>query len=166
MKKILFAVMAAVAICFSSCGNQTKKEVTPDSAATSQQALIEMLDQDMAEISELVEKKDTAQLKATLNDIKSQMTEMLLKNPEAVKQYMTNLQQYVRNNEEQIKEMIGDNPTLQAMIKTLEGADVEDVSKKINAVISAVTSKDEPNDSVKEAIKEKIEEMQKLLDKK
>ena len=74
MIKIVFAVVAAIAISFASCGNKTQQAVTPDSAANSPQALVELIDDDIAEISELVEKKDTAQLKTALNDMKGSST--------------------------------------------------------------------------------------------
>lgn len=165
MRKIVFAVVAAIAISFASCGNKTQQAVTPDSAANSPQALVELIDDDIAEISELVEKKDTAQLKTALNDMKGKLVQMIVKNPDAVKQYVANLQQYLKENSENIKAVIGDNEALNATLNALSDADAAEVASKLSTVVSAISAADEPSDSTKEAISKKLDEAKKLLGK-
>ena len=102
MKKVLFAVMAMVAIGFTSCSNKAKapadgaeSEVTvsaDDEAAATINALTEQIDA-----------KDATKFQEVLATVKEKVLEIISKNPEVAKEYVTKVQDFLKENSDKIK---------------------------------------------------------------
>ena len=97
MKKVLFAVMAMAAIGFTACNNKaqapadaTETEVTvnaDDEAAATINALTEQ-----------IEAKDASKFQEVLATVKEKVLEIVGKNPEVAKEYVTKVQDFLQRD--------------------------------------------------------------------
>ena len=126
MKKILFVVMAVAAIGFTSCGNKTQQAEATDSvvvdttAAGQAQAAID-------QIAEVVNTKDATVLQEVLSNVKMQAANLVLDNPEAAKEYVAKVQEYLKENAEQIEAVVGENEAALTALSALTDIDAEAV---------------------------------------
>ncbi len=107
MKKAFIAVAAFAVIAFASCGNEQKKnaESAVDSAETT------VVDETVkagavAAIEELkgrLEEKDASKAKEALTKAQAEVQELVKNDPEKAEAYLKQLQDYLKNNAEQIK---------------------------------------------------------------
>jgi hypothetical protein len=87
MKKILFAVMAMIAIGFTSCGNKQKANTD----AIEQEANINAEQEAAATIdalTEQIEAKDANKLQEVLATVKEKIASFITSDPEAAKEYV------------------------------------------------------------------------------
>lgn len=112
MKKAFIAVAAFAVIAFASCGNEQKKnaENAVDSAETT------VVDETVkagavAAIEELkgrLEEKDASKVKEALTKAQAEVQELVKNDPEKAEAYLKQLQDYLKNNAEQIKAVAGE----------------------------------------------------------
>ena len=148
MKKILFAVMAMVAIGFTACNNKTQQGEATDST----EVAINVDDEANATISALteqIEAKDATKLQEVLASIKEKIAEFIKTNPDAAKEYVAKVQGFLKENADKIKAFAGENAAVASAVAAI--TDVEP-----DAVVSGLLEQvgDAATDA-KDAAKEK-----------
>lgn len=139
MKKILFAVMAMVAIGFASCGNKAQ-QAEAEAADSVQQDSIALLTQGtIDQINEVLEKKDAAQLSELLGTVHVQVAEFIKKDPEQAAEYVTMVQNFLKENAEKIQAVVGDNAAAKAAVEALTSVEPEGI---INSVLDQMGAED------------------------
>ena len=134
MKKVLFAVVACMAMGFASCGNKTQAPIEVTDSTTVEQA-DEVAALTITALTEQIEAKDANKLQETLASVQEQVKEFVTKNPELAKEYVTKVQEFLKANAEQIKAFAGDNAAVAAAVETLTVTPAETF---VNGLTSAV----------------------------
>ncbi len=160
MKKILFTVMAVAAICFAtSCGNKAQQAEATDNteevafdAEAAANGVIENL-------KSYIETKDTEKLQAALVEAKDMIAEIVAKNPEAAKEYVTKVQTYLKENAEQVKAVIGDNAAANAAVSALTELEPESVvNTLVDQANAAKEATENAAENAMEAAEQKVED--------
>ena len=118
MKKVLFAVMAMIAIGFASCGNKTQAQAE----ATDSVATINAEEEAAATINALTEQidaKDANKLQEVIASVKEKVVSFITSDPAAAKEYVEKVQAFLKDNAEKIKEFVGDNEAVNQAISSL-----------------------------------------------
>ena len=118
MKKMVLAVMAVAAIGLTSCGNKTQQAEAVDSVA--------IVDSLAGEAAQGVIDQLGAQLQAG-DAAKEKIAELLKENPEVAKEYVVKVQNYLKENADKVKEVVGDNAAVAAAVTALTDIDPESV---------------------------------------
>ena len=124
MKKVLFAVMAMMTIGFASCGNKTQASAEASDSA----AVINVEDESAAMINALTEQmeaKDANKFQEALAAIQEKIKALIASNPEAAKNLVDQVQAFLKENAEKIKEFAGDNAAVTAAVASLTEAPAE-----------------------------------------
>jgi len=156
MKKILFAVMACLAIGFTSCGNKTQQSEAVDSAA-----IVDSLAQGAAQVtidalSADIESGDASKLQATLEGIKAKIAEIIKNNPEVAKEYVVKVQNFLKENADKVKSLVGDNAAVAAALSAVTDIEPDNVvSGLLDNIGQAAT---DAKDAAAEAVNEKVDE--------
>ncbi len=164
MKKILFAVMACVAIGFTSCGNKTQQGEAVDSAA-----IIDSLAQGAAQetidaLSADIEAGDASKLQATLESIKVKIAEIIKNNPEVAKEYVVKVQNFLKENAEKVKSLVGDNAAVAAALSAVTDIEPESVVSGLLDNISEAAT--DAKDAAVDAVNEKVDEAKQAAEEK
>ena len=156
MKKVLFAVMAVVAISLAAC---TSKPAQPAEAAEDEVvATINADDEAAATINELqaqIDAKDANKFQEVLSGIQEKIKQILTSDPEAAKAYVAKVQDFLKENAEKIKECVGDNETINSAISALTEAPADAI---VSGLSSAVESIGNAAEGVANAAAEKAED--------
>ena len=178
MKKILLAVMAVAAIGFTSCGNKTQQAEAVDSteiAINAEEEANAVIDN----LKAFVAAGDAEKLTAALDEVKEMVGEFVLNDPEAAMTYVTTVQNYLKENAEEIKTAIGDNADAASAVavfletepEVMVSAIVETVSNKaeaskdaavdaaVDAKDAAVNAAEAAKDAAVDAAKQKVNEV-------
>jgi len=156
MKKILFAVMAMVAIGMTSCGNKTQQGEAADSTAVEQVAGDEDAQSTIDQLSALIKEGDATKLQEALESVKAKIAELIKQNPDAAKEYVAKVQTFLKENVDKIKGVAGDNAAVQAAVSALTDADPESV---VNGLLQQVgETANAAADSVKGAAKQAVDD--------
>ena len=169
MKKILLAVMAVAAISFTSCGNKTQAvaEETVDSAAIVDSLANEAADATIAALSERIEAKDANKLQEVIETIKVKVAELLKTNPEIAQEYVAKVQNFLKENADKVKAVIGDNAAAAAAIAAITDVEPQSVVNGLletvgqaatDAKDAAVDAANAQVDAAKAAVEEKANE--------
>lgn len=125
MKKILVMALAVVAISFASCGNKAQQKV--EEVADSTEAVVEDVnaaaEEAISALSEQIEKKDAGALQTALEAIKAKVASFIAANPELAKEYLGKVQNFLKENADKIKALVGENAALSSAIAAI--SDVE-----------------------------------------
>ena len=164
MKKILFAVMACVAIGFTSCGNKTQQGEAVDSVA-----IIDSLAQGAAQetidaLSADIEAGDASKLQATLESIKVKIAEIIKNNPEVAKEYVVKVQNFLKENAEKVKSLVGDNAAVAAALSAVTDIEPESVVSGLLDNISEAAT--DAKDAAVDAVNEKVDEAKQAAEEK
>lgn len=164
MKKILLAVMAVAAIGFTSCGNKTQQAGEAAEAVDSV-AIIDSIAQGAAQetidaLSADLEANDVSKLQATLESIKVKIAEIVKNNPEVAKEYVVKVQNFLKENADKVKALVGDNAAVAAALSAV--TDIEPASV-VNGLLeqvgdAATEAKDAAVDAAVDAANQKVEE--------
>ncbi len=127
MKKIIFAVMAVAAIGFTSCGNKTQQAEAVDTVVVEDTLSQATVDQ----IAEVLEVKDATVLQEVLVNVKNQAANLILDNPEEAKAYIAAVQTYLKENNEKVEAVIGDNEAALTALSAIIDLDPENLVKDI-----------------------------------
>ena len=164
MKKIVFAVMAIVAIGFTACGNKTQSaEVSVDSAAI------------VDSLASAAAQTDIDALNELLAAVKEKMATLIKENPEVAKEYVAKVQDFLKENADKVKAVVGDNAAVQTAVSAItetEPADI--VNGFLNSVGDAATevkdaavdAANQQVDAAKQAVQDKANEAKDAADKK
>ena len=117
MKKVLFAVMAMIAIGFTSCGNKTQSQTE----GTDTEVTINAEEEAAATIdalTEQIEAKDASKLQEVIESVKEKVVSFITSDPEAAKEYVQKVQDFLKDNAEKIKAFVGDNEAVNAAISS------------------------------------------------
>jgi colicin import membrane protein len=177
MKKILLAVMAVAAIGFTSCGNKTQQAEATDStevAINAEEEANAVIDN----LKAFVAAGDAEKVAAALDQVKEMVGEFVLNDPDAAMTYVTTVQNYLKENAEQIKAVVDKNADAASAVavfmetepEVMVSAIVETVSNKaeatkdaaeetaVNAKDAAVDAAVAAKDAAVDAAKQKVDE--------
>ena len=171
MKKILLAVMAVAAIGFTSCGNKTQQSEATDStevAINAEEEANAVIDN----LKAFVSAGDADKLAAALDQVKEMVGEFVLDDPDAAMTYVTTVQNYLKENADQIKAVVSENADAASAVavfmetepEVMVSAIVEQVSEQAEdtkdaAAEAAVDAAKDVKDAAVDAAKQKVEEV-------
>ena len=176
MKKIVFAVMAIVAIGFTACGNKTQSaEVPVDSAAIVDSLASAAAQTDIDALNELLAAGDATNLQEALAAVKEKMATLIKENPEVAKEYVAKVQDFLKENSDKVKAIVGDNAAAATALSAVtETAPADIVNGFLNTVGEAATdAKDAAvdaannvKDAAVDAANQKVDEAKKAVEDK
>ena len=164
MKKIIFAVLAMVAIGFSACGNKTQKAEAIDSAAVLDSIASEVAQEDINAISALFESGDVAKLQEALATVKEKIASLIKENPELAKEYVVKVQDFLKENADKVKALAGDSEAAVA-VAVVKGLleQVGDAATEVKD--AAVDAANQQVEDAKNAANQKVEETKAAAEK-
>ena len=156
MKKMMMMVMAAMAIGFTACGNKAQQAPADEVAVTadSTAAAIDVegiVGEVTAQLAEEIQAKDAGKLQQTIEAVQAKVLEMVKTNPEAAKAYVEKVQNYLKENAEQVKAVVGDNAIVQTAVNALTAAPADAI---VSSLASAVDGAQAAGDAAVEATKQ------------
>ena len=168
MKKIVFAVMAMVAIGFTACGNKTQQaEVAVDSTAIVDSLASAAAQTDIDAISALLNGGDATKLQEALAAVKEKIANLIKENPEVAKEYVAKVQDFLKENADKVKAIVGDNAAVAAAVSAITEVEPQSVvnglleqvgSAAEGAKDAAVDAANEQIDAAKAAVEQKANE--------
>lgn len=174
MKKIIFAVLAMVAIGFSACGNKTQQAEAIDSAAVLDSIASEVAQEDINAISGLFENGDVAKLQEALATVKEKIASLIKENPELAKEYVIKVQDFLKENADKVKALAGDSEAAVAAVAAVTEVDPEAVVKGLLEQVgdaatevkdAAVDAANQQVEDAKNAANQKVEETKAAAEK-
>ena len=148
MKKILLAVMAVAAIGFTSCGNKTQQAEATDStevAINGEEEANAVIDNLKASVAA----GDAEKVSAALEQVKEMVGEFVVNNPDAAMTYVTTVQNYLKENAEEVKAVVEKNADAAAAVATFIETEPEAI---VNNIVQTVNDKAEATkDAAEEA---------------
>lgn len=174
MKKIIFAVLAMVAIGFSACGNKTQQAEAIDSAAVLDSIASEAAQEDINAISALFENGDVAKLQEALATVKEKIASLIKENPELAKEYVVKVQDFLKENADKVKALAGDSEAAVAAVAAVTEVDPEAVVKGLLEQVgdaatevkdAAVDAANQQVEDAKNAANQKVEETKAAAEK-
>ena len=174
MKKIIFAVLAMVAIGFSACGNKTQQAEAIDTAAVLDSIASEVAQEDINAISALFESGDVAKLQEALATVKEKITSLIKENPELAKEYVIKVQDFLKENADKVKALAGDSEAAVAAVAAVTEVDPEAVVKGLLEQVgdaatevkdAAVDAANQQVEDAKNAANQKVEETKAAAEK-
>lgn len=158
MRKYLFMTMAVAAMCFTSCGSKNAQQAE----AASEEAAIESVDQQdaTAELAAQLEAGDVNKFQEALATAQAKAAELLQSNPEAAKQYLESVQNYLKENTEKIKEMVGDNAIVSTAVSTLVETPAENIISNLQSQLGNVEqAASDKKEEITNAAQQKVDDM-------
>jgi hypothetical protein len=174
MKKIIFAVLAMVAIGFSACGNKTQQAEAIDTAAVLDSIASEVAQEDINAISALFENGDVAKLQEALATVKEKIASLIKENPELAKEYVIKVQDFLKENADKVKALAGDSEAAVAAVAAVTEVDPEAVVKGLLEQVgdaatevkdAAVDAANQQVEDAKNAANQKVEETKAAAEK-
>jgi len=139
MKKMMFMVMAAMAISFTSCGNKAQQAAPADEVATVEAVDVESaISEATSQLTEQIEAQDAGKLQQAIEAVQAKVAEILAKNPEAAKEFVTKVQSFLKENAEKIKAVAGDNTAIQSAFAALTDAPAESIISGLSNMVGDV----------------------------
>lgn len=130
MKKVLFAVVAMIAIGFASCTN--KQAQAPAEAEGVN--IEEVVGDATSQLQAAIDGADAGKLQTVIDAIKAKAAEL---DPEIAKEYITKVQEFLKENADKIKAFAGENETVNAAISALTAAPAESIVSSLSSAIGA-----------------------------
>ena len=174
MKKIIFAVLAMVAIGFSACGNKTQQAEAIDTAAVLDSIASEVAQEDINAISALFESGDVAKLQEALATVKEKIASLIKENPELAKEYVIKVQDFLKENADKVKALAGDSEAAVAAVAAVTEVDPDAVVKGLLEQVgdaatevkdAAVDAANQQVEDAKNAANQKVEETKAAAEK-
>ena len=166
MKKVVFAVMAMMTIGLASCGNKTQASAeTEDSAA-----VINVEDEAAATINALTEQleaKDVTKFQEVLATVQEKIKSLIASNPDAAQTFVAQVQAFLKENAEKIKEFVGDNEAVTAAVASLTETTPESIVNSITNSLQENTqaAADRVVEDTKAAANQAVEDTKAAADK-
>ena len=129
MKKFFMMAMAVVAMTFASCGNKTEKPVEEviDSVAVLTEEANAAAEDAISQLSATLENKDASALQTALEAIKAKVAEFIAINPGIAKEYISKVQNFLKENAEAVKAVVGTNATISGLVDGIAALPTESV---------------------------------------
>ena len=129
MKKFFMMAMAVVAMTFASCGNKTEKPVEEviDSVAVLTEEANAAAEDAISQLSATLESKDASALQTALEAIKAKVAEFIAINPGVAKEYISKVQNFLKENAEAVKAVVGTNATISGLVDGIAALPTESV---------------------------------------
>ena len=129
MKKIMFAVMAMCAIGFTACGNKT--QAPADNAEAVEETMVYNAEEEAAasinQLTEQIEAQDASKFQEVLTAIQEKIKDIIGSDPAVAKEYVTKVQDFLKENADKIKAFAGENEAVQTALAALTAAPAETV---------------------------------------
>lgn len=166
MKKIFLIAFAMASVVFGACTNKGGQQADNQNA----QEEVAAADDPTAEIAAQLEAGNIEKLQEALQAAKEKLARLVAENPELAKEYLGNVQSYLKENAERVKEVVGDNQAVQAVVNGLTELSPESVISSLQSQASAAeeagqqqadalkAAGEQAIDDVKKAGQEKIDE--------
>jgi hypothetical protein len=135
MKKVFIIATAAMALTLASCGNKNTSEAPAEQTELS--AADAELENATAELAAQIETGDASKLQAAVESAKVKVAQLLKDNPEAAKEYLTKVQDYLKENADKIKTIVGDNAAVQTAVAALADMPAETIISTLQAQLDA-----------------------------
>ena len=162
MKKFVLAVMAVAAIGFTaSCGNKTQQaEVAVDSTAIVDSLASAAAQTDIDAISALFNGGDATKLQEALAAVKEKIATLIKENPEVAKEYVAKVQDFLKENTDKVKAVVGDNVAAATALSAITETSPADI---VSGLLTAVgDAAEETKDAAVDAANQKVEENHRL----
>ena len=129
MKKFFMMAMAVVAMTFASCGNKTEKPVEEviDSVAVLTEEANAAAEDAISQLSATLENKDASALQTALEAIKAKVAEFIAINPGIAKEYISKVQNFLKENADAVKAVVGTNATISGLVDGIAALPTESV---------------------------------------
>lgn len=129
MKKFFMMAMAVVAMTFASCGNKTEKPVEEviDSVAVLTEEANAAAEDAISQLSATLESKDASALQTALEAIKAKVAEFIAINPGIAKEYISKVQNFLKENADAVKAVVGTNATISGLVDGIAALPTESV---------------------------------------
>lgn len=129
MKKFFMMAMAVVAMTFASCGNKTEKPVEEviDSVAVLTEEANAAAEDAISQLSATLEQKDASALQTALEAIKAKVAEFIAINPGIAKEYISKVQNFLKENADAVKAVVGTNATISGLVDGIAALPTESV---------------------------------------
>lgn len=137
MKKLVLMVVAAVAIGFVSCGNKSANQAPADQTEVATAADVD-LENATADLAAQLESGDANKLQAALDAVQAKLAELVQSNPELAQEYLTKVQDFLKENAEKVKQVVGDNVVVQTAVSALTETSAESIISGLQSKIGAV----------------------------
>ena len=154
-----------VAIGFTACGNKTQQaEVAVDSTAIVDSLASAAAQTDIDAISALLNGGDATKLQEALAAVKEKIANLIKENPEVAKEYVAKVQDFLKENADKVKAIVGDNAAVQTAVSAITDTKPADiVNGFLNSVGEAAT---EAKDAAVDAANQKVEEGKQAIEDK
>ena len=153
-------------IGFASCGNKTQASAeTEDSAA-----VINVEDEAAATINALTEQleaKDVTKFQEVLATVQEKIKSLIASNPDAAQTFVAQVQAFLKENAEKIKEFVGDNEAVTAAVASLTETSPESIVNSITNSLQENTqaAADRVVEDTKAAANQAVEDTKAAADK-
>ena len=139
MKKIFMMTLAAVAISLTSCGNKTNNTTAGESTDNieANATVKAAAENTISVLAKSMEAKDAAALQQAVEEIKQETAEFLANNPEEAKEYLTQVQAFLKENTKNIKTALGENAIASAAVNALANTPADDIIYSLNNALNA-----------------------------
>lgn len=153
MKKMLIMATVAAVMAFYGCGNnsQPKAEDEGGSAAVDTE-VIDAAQKALGELSASIDSKDPAKIQEALADIKDEVAEYAKTDSAAAAAYLTEVQSWLSENEDKVKEATAGDEAAVSSIASLTSTSASDIVSDLK------DAGDEAIDEVKESAKDAVDE--------
>ena len=106
-----------------------------DSAAIIDSLAEEAANLSISALSEQIEAGDASKLQAVLETVKVKVTELIKTNPEIAKEYVAKVQNFLKENADKVKALVGDNAAVAAAVSAITDIEPENV---VNGFLQSV----------------------------
>ena len=158
MKKIFMMAVAAAALTFASCGQKQQAPVDPNAEAIDSVAVLTeeantAADEVISQLGANLESKDVSAFQTALEAVKAKVADFLAKNPEIAKEYISKVQNFLKENADKIKAVVGTNAAVTALVAAADA-----VEGAADAVENVKDAAKETVENAKEAVADKANE--------
>lgn len=131
--------LAAVAISLTSCGNKTNNTTAGESTDNieANATVKAAAENTISVLAKSMEAKDAAALQQAVEEIKQETAEFLANNPEEAKEYLTQVQAFLKENTKNIKTALGENAIASAAVNALANTPADDIIYSLNNALNA-----------------------------
>ena len=133
MKKVLFAVLAMIAIGFAACTNKAQAPAAETEGVDVEAAVSEIT----SALSEQIEAQDAGKFQEVLTAVQEKIKEFVGNNPEVAKEYVAKVQDFLKENAEKIKAFAGENEAVNNIISGLTAVPAEAVVSSLSSAVGA-----------------------------
>lgn len=160
MKKTFVLVIAACAMVFASCGNKSAQQGEAAEAQTEIAASEIDLENATTELAAQLEAGDVNKFQEALEAAKAKVSELLQNNPELAKEYLGQVQAFLKENAEKIKSVVGDNAVVSSAVSSLVDTPAENIISSLQGVLgNAEEAASDKVDEAKQAVEDKANEL-------